>query len=95
MPLSNEDHELSMVTARRGKIDSADLRQLFVNRLTATKKAILRRGLRTDLKKPNPFGLYCEPCKRWWPRPDIPEIAVCGKCGRRYRMEFVVYEEIQ
>lgn len=96
MAMKADDYALSMGISPRGKIDSEDLRQLMVNRLTKTQKAALRRSLRgPDRKTGEPFGLYCEPCRSWWKRKDVPEIAVCGKCGRRYRVELVVYEEIE
>lgn len=96
MAMKPDDYELSTQVSPRGKIDSDWLRQLMVNRLTKTQKAVLRRSLRgPDRKTGEPFGLYCEPCKTWWKRLEVPEVAVCGKCGRRYRVELVVYEEIK
>lgn len=95
MAMKPEDYELSMQISPRGKIDSAGLRQLLVNRLTKTPKAVLRRSLRgPDRATGEPFGLYCEPCQTWWKRSQVPDVAVCGKCGRRYRVELVVYEQI-
>lgn len=95
MALKPEDEHLSRLISRPGKIKPADLRQLLVGRLAPGWKAVLRRGLRQDLKRPSAFGLYCEHCAHWWNRREAELVVTCGRCGRRYEVEFVVYQEIK
>lgn len=92
MAMKDEDYRLSMRVSPRGKIDSAELRQLLINRLSDTDKAVLRRSLRK-----NNLGAYCEFCERWTARDldDVPDVFQCSGCERRFRIELVVYEEIE
>jgi hypothetical protein len=90
MPLKPEDHKLSMKISPRGKIDSAELRQLFVNRLTATVKSVMRRSLRDGST-----AMYCEGCSQWRHFTGVIPIEwTCQTCKATFRMEFAVYEHI-
>jgi hypothetical protein len=91
VPVKDEDYRLSMAMSPRGRIPSDELRQLVVNRLSDTEKAVLRRSLSRDK-----ISVFCEPCRRWTSAVnDVPDVYQCERCGRRYRIEFVVYEEIE
>lgn len=90
MAMKSEDYRLSMRISPRGRIDSPELRQLLVNRLSATTKAVLRRSLRFDN-----VSVYCERCNHWQVlKGDDLNEWTCAMCGARYRMEFAVYEQI-
>ncbi len=69
--------------------DNEGLRSLWVQRLTEGAKLVWRRSLRSAKS-----SVYCEPCGRWKPVTDIPKKWRCPGCGRRYRVEFAVYEEM-
>ena len=93
MPMNPEDYRLSMRISPRGKIDSAILRQLLVNRLSDTYKAVLRRSLR-ELRHGKKLSVYCEECSHWTNVQAFPEEWECPRCETAYRIEFAVYEEI-
>lgn len=91
MPLNPDDHRLSMrISPRSRNPEPVGLRSLLVHRLTSTVKAVLRRPLRGG-----EFGLYCEPCDKWIHTPEAPESVCCQTCNRVYRVELVIYEEVQ
>jgi hypothetical protein len=92
MPLKDDDYQLSMKIARRGKLDSPDLRSLIVNRLTDTLKVILRRPLSDKARS---YGVFCEHCQRWNNATEVPEELTCDGCNRRFRIETVIYAEIE
>lgn len=93
MALDGDDYRLSMKVSLRGKVDAADLRSLLVNRLSDTEKVVMRRPLR-QIGKPT-MSAFCEPCDMWVDGPrGFPEEWDCPKCGRTYRVETVIYEEV-
>lgn len=89
--MKDEDYKLSMTISPRGKINSAELRQLLINRLSDTYKAILRRSLRFQ----DNVSIYCEDCGKWTRVRDYPPLWTCPECNTTYRMEFAVYEEME
>lgn len=93
MKLDPDDFELSMKISRRARDDVGNqfLRSLLIHRLTTTLKAVLRR----PLKPGGGLGLYCEACDLWQSMVQVPTFAACAGCGRRYRVELVIYEEIE
>lgn len=93
--LGDDDYRLSMRLApRRARGEDPDLRTVLLHRLSDTDKAVARRGL----KDQNSIGIFCEPCGSWARHPrgqSLPQVYTCGGCGRRFRVETLVYEEIE
>ena len=93
MPLLGpEDHKLSMRISPRARDPRANegLRSLLVHRLTEGAKLVWRRSLRDE----DQGSFFCEPCGQWT-RLDEPRVEItCHGCGRVYRAEFAVYEEM-
>lgn len=90
--LSEEDFRLSVAVSRRPKTPRPDehlLRSLLVDRLTNTKKAVGRVSL-----KDGALAIFCEGCHRWRTVEEFPVDYDCD-CGRRFVMEFCVYEEVE
>lgn len=91
--MTPDDHQLSMRISRRPARAAPELpglRTLLVHRLSSTVKAVLRRGLRHGN-----LGLHCQPCNEWFPMHEAPESVCCPTCKRLYRVELVIYEEVQ
>lgn len=92
MALDKDDYKMSMAISRRGKNDEPDeLRSLLVHRLSDTAKAVIRRSL----TRGNTLSGFCEPCMRWTGRTAIDETFRCPYCERRYRVELLIFEEIE
>ncbi len=93
MPLDPDDYRLSMRVSQKGRVEIPGLRTLLVHRLTAGSKMVLRRPLR-----PRPhdseYVLYCEPCNVWTREDSAAELVSCPSCGRAYRLEMAVYQEV-
>lgn len=96
MPLSPDDYTLSMKIGQRARRPGHNdgLRSLLVHRLSDTFKLIIRRSLRTEQ-----LGWFCEDCDEWVqhesPPDTMPARLQCPQCGRMYRLETAVYEEIE
>lgn len=90
MAMRDEDYRLSMKISPRGRIPTDSLRQLLVNRLSDTYKAILRRPLRGGGN-----SVYCEECDWWQKATGFPATWTCRRCNRSFRIEFAVYEEME
>lgn len=89
--MKDEDYKLSMRIAPRGKIPSDGLRQLLVNRLSDTYKAVFRRPLRSGAH----LSCFCEECSTWTRHVDFALEWTCPRCSTSYRIEFAVYEEVE
>ncbi len=94
MPMDDDDYELSNKISRRSRNSSNNdgLRQLMVNRLTVSFKAIIRRPLRP---RDDYMGLFCEQCDRWFKQDGFPTIMQCPGCNSLYRLETAVYEHVE
>jgi hypothetical protein len=94
--LDDADWRLSMATSRKPKVERFTTRNLLVHRLSDTVKVVLRRPLRDSVARGEVTRLsaYCEPCEQWVASPGIPDIYRCEVCRRQFRIEFVVYEEV-
>jgi hypothetical protein len=92
MALDEDDYALSMAVSPRARQEenNLDLRSMLVHRLSDTAKAIWRRGLRSDNT-----SAYCEHCRHWTRNVGIAQpLWTCARCARVYRIEFVIYEEV-
>lgn len=85
--MDERDRELSGKISPASRRPVPGLRTLYVKRLRAGLKAVLRRGLRSD-----EFSVYCETCG-WqrWGDSEPPFEWVCPSCDGLYRMEFAIY----
>ncbi len=93
MQQSDEDFRLSQAISRpsRDPAQNAGLRSLVVHRITPGPKGIWRRALGDETKG----SLYCESCRRWFRCDTVGEFFMCeGPCGRVFRVEFCVLEEV-
>lgn len=92
MPLDDADYRLSGKISRRSPTlpDPPGLRTLMVHRLSDSFKAILRRALHS-----HEISVFCEACEKWTHSKTLPGEWHCTTCDRRYRVEFVIYEEIE
>jgi hypothetical protein len=89
--LSEEDYGLSMAVSRRPRIprpDEDQLRSLLIHRLTNTKKAVGRVSLNNGA-----LAIFCEGCRHWIAVEEFPVDYDC-QCGRKFVLEFCVYEEV-
>lgn len=89
--MSKADFDLSMRISPRARRpeDNEGLRDLRVHRLSDTTKAVARVGLRNGR-----ISIYCEACGTWTPVEEFPVEYDCA-CGRSYRTEFVIFEEVE
>lgn len=93
MPLDPDDYRLSMKISQKGRVEIPGLRTLLVHRLTAGSKLVLRRPLRPR-PRDSEYALFCEPCGAWTREDAAAELTSCPGCGRSYRLEMAVYQEI-
>lgn len=91
--LSEADWRLSMRISPRAKrdADNQGLRGLLLHRFSDTNKAVARVGLRNHT-----ISIYCEACDTWTRLDDFPlDYEYDCSCGRSYRAELVVFEEVE
>jgi hypothetical protein len=90
--LTDEDFKLSMAISPRSKRakNNEGLRSLIVHRLVPGPKAVWRRSASDE----NKTSAYCEPCQLWARSIKLSEEFTCRGCGRVYRVEFAVLEEV-
>lgn len=77
------------------RLDYDSLRSLLIRRLSDTPKAVMRRSPRDELQ--NPPGVFCEACNQWMALPEGPITSEfgCTLCYLKFRVELVIYEQIQ
>ena len=90
--LNDDDYQLSMRISQRPRGGEREpLRDMLVHRLSDTLKLVFRRGLRS-----NEVSSFCESCDKWQPGAGdaLPAEVRCEGCGRTFRLELAIYEEI-
>ncbi len=90
--MRNEDWSLSRAISRpaRNPQDNEGLRTLLVGRVVEGPKGVWRRTLKDEDRG----NFYCEPCDRWSRQDAVKEFLTCGRCGRVYRVETSILEEV-
>lgn len=89
--MPERDFQLSMQISPRSRRPERNegLRQLLVHRLTGTGKAVARMSLTGGS-----IGIFCEGCKCWTRVEEFPLEFDCA-CGRSYRTEMAIFEEVE
>jgi rRNA maturation endonuclease Nob1 len=94
--MKTEDYRLSMATSRRRR-DGEDvhpMRDLRVHRLRDTLKAVLRMPMSANIRTSRKYGIFCEPCDRWFTTEGAGERFDCPKCRSVYVLEYAVYSRL-
>lgn len=94
--MKTEDYRLSMATSRRkkGGVEDQPTRDLRVHRLRDTVKAVLRMRLSDNIRTSKKYGIFCEPCDRWFTTIGAGEQFDCPKCKGVYVLEYAVYSRL-
>lgn len=89
---SNRDFQLAMAISPRSKREDElpPMRSLLVHRLVDGPKAVWRRSFSDEDKT----SAYCEACRTWIRKVPLTEEFTHEACGRVYRVEFAVLEEV-